>query len=141
MESVVSDAIVILERRDGLWAAVMFPAAEIRALEDPCREQRGHQLSGVLSSTPAMPTRCLEQRPGSHPSPGWPQATHSASVGLTVPKLKEGIQAQPLLVISKAGQPTQEPLPMERSSWEESGGRPKLTPRHNYEATNVCGME
>lgn len=46
MESVVSDAIVVLKGRDSLWAAVVFPAAEIKALEDPCREQRGHNSAG-----------------------------------------------------------------------------------------------
>lgn len=51
MESVVSDAIVVLERQDVLWAEVMFSATEIRALEDPYRERRGHQLSRVLSTT------------------------------------------------------------------------------------------
>lgn len=51
VESVVSDAIVVLEGCDVLWAAVVFPAAEIRALEDPCRRQRGHQLSRVSGTT------------------------------------------------------------------------------------------
>lgn len=52
MESVVSDTIAVLEGRDVLWASVMFPAAEIRALEDPCRKQgQGHQLSRVLGTT------------------------------------------------------------------------------------------
>lgn len=70
MEPVVSDAIVVLERRDVLWAEIMFPAAEIRALEEPCREQRGapaHQ--GPEHHALAVPTWCREQRPDSRPSP------------------------------------------------------------------------
>lgn len=56
MESVVSDAIVVLEGRDIVWAAVMFPAAEIGALEDPCREQRGHSSAGSWAPHRAVPT-------------------------------------------------------------------------------------
>lgn len=33
VESEVSYAIVILQGRDGLWALVVFPAAEVRAVE------------------------------------------------------------------------------------------------------------
>lgn len=70
MESVVSDTIAVLEGRDVLWASVMFPAAEIRALEDPCRKWGvGGRDGGAPAQqgpghhTLAMPIQCKKQGP------------------------------------------------------------------------------
>ena len=89
MESVVPDAVVVLEGRDRLGAVVMFLAAEVRALEDPCREQREHWLSGprTLGTTCQLCPRGVGSR----------DTSVSASVGLTVPTLEENTQVQPML--------------------------------------------
>lgn len=103
VESVVSDAIVVLERRDALWAEVVFPAAEIRAPEDPCREQRGHQLSRVLGTTyqlclPGVGSRELVLTPALTQVPRVASGQSlSLSGTLTDSKLKESTQMQPLL--------------------------------------------
>lgn len=58
VESVVSDTIAVLEGRDVLWASVMFPAAEIRALEDP-------QLCGVSGRIPDSTPQRARHSPAS----------------------------------------------------------------------------
>lgn len=122
VESVVSDAIVVLERCDVLWAEVMFPAAEISALEDPCREWRGHQLNRVLSTThqlcpPEVGSGDLVLTPVLTQMP-WVASGQSRSLcgTLTVLKLRESTQAQTLLATSSARQPAQGSSTMEMSS-------------------------
>lgn len=51
VESEVSDAVVILQGRDGLWALVVFPAAEVRAMEHTCMERKGSK-TGAGSCIP-----------------------------------------------------------------------------------------
>ena len=84
-----------------LWAAVVFPAAEIRTLEDPCKKQRGAPAQqGWGCHTLAMPTQCrnrdLVLAPALPQTP-WVASGHSPSGGLSVSKLEKSNQAQPLL--------------------------------------------
>ena len=50
MEAEISDAIVILQGRNGLWALIVFPAAEVRAVEHACMERKGTKWSRGLDA-------------------------------------------------------------------------------------------
>lgn len=146
MESVVSDAIVVLEGRDVLWAAVVFPAAEIRTLEDPCKKQRGPQLSRVGGVTrwlclPSAGTGTLFLLQPCHRHPGWPQATLPLEDS-QFQSLKRATRHSLYWAAANAKQPTQEPLSRKGISSGEvkSASRaPKLMPQiklQSYEC--VC---
>lgn len=77
----------------------------------------------------------------SHKCPGWPQASHSPSVGFSqIQSLKRAPRCS-VGQLQVPGRLPRSPCPRRCLPERYFGSRPKFTPKYNSEVINMCGME